>query len=332
MSSNFEKIKPASQLNHVASQLSLLFEEFEKTPRQKIQIDCPFCSHMASTKAFSYQSCIYRQCEQCRSLYVSPRITAHGLGEYYSFMKERFHYDIPQSQRQVRLDTIIKPRWELIADKLKSYGKQFPIKRYMEIGPGVGYFTEVALEKNCAEQYLLVEPDPHCHAYLMELKGKVTLFDCLLEDCNEDKCGNIDIIFINSVIEHPFSLNLFFDKLHKLLNKDGIIVLVDMHAEGFDIELLRENTPNVSPYSILQVGSIQGIETICHNHGLKVKETFSIGMMDIDILYEYSKHLAIGHPLKGFERLFLRKEVRSDLQAVLAKHLLTGYNGYLIQK
>ncbi len=332
MSSNFNTIKPVDQLNKVLADLGSLFDEFEGKKPQKIEIECPFCGHGQSTASFAYKSCTYRTCDQCQSLYLSPRITQQWLGQYYAFMQERFCFDIPQSQRQARINTIMKPRWDLLKKKLEPYIKSFPVKRCMEVGAGVGYFTEVAQQNNCAQEYLLVEPDRNCHQHLKGLKGNTVLLGCLLEECKEEEHGNVDLIFINSVIEHPFSLNAFFKKLHSLLSEDGIIVLVDMHSEGLDIEVLRQHAPNIYPHSILQIGSIKGIETICLNHGLLVKEVCSIGTMDVDILFEHAKQLPQDHPLKGFEKILHKKEVRSDLQEVLAKHLLTGYNAYLIQK
>lgn len=332
MSSNYNDIKPVDQLKDILLQLGLLLDEFEKQQPQKVQVNCPFCNSNKPTTAFAYKSCTYRTCGQCQSLYLSPRITQQWLGKYYSFMHERICFEIPQSHRQARIDNIMRPRWDLLTKKLTPYIKHSPVKRYMEVGPGVGYFTEVAQQNNYAEQYILVEPDKHCHKYLRELKGATVLFDGLLEDCNIDDHGKIDIIFINSVIEHPYSLNVFFDKLRSLLNHHGTIVLIDMHSQGFDIEILREKTPNVNPYSILQVGSIEGIKTLCLNNGLLVKDVFSIGKMDVDILFECSKQLPHDHPLKGFENILAKREVRSDLQDVLAKHLLTGYNGYIIRK
>ena len=90
----------------------------------------------------------------------------------------------------------------------------------------------------------------------------VKIINSILEKVNEEENGNVDIIFINSVIEHPFSINDFFKKLNKLLSKNGIIVLVDMHCNGLDILSLREKAPNVNPYSILQIGSIDGIKQL----------------------------------------------------------------------
>jgi len=247
-------------------------------------------------------------------------------------MYERFHFKIPESQRKIRIENIMRPRWDLLMDELTPYMPISPIERYMEIGPGVGYFTEVAQSNDFAKKYILVEPDKHCHKSLEKLNKTTEVYDCLFEKCDPVKCGEIDTIFINSVIEHPFSIDGFFEKLSLLLKNDGVIVLTDMCADGLDIKLLKEKAPNINAYSILQVGSIDGIRSVCDRHGLELKKVLSTGSMDVDILYEFAKKQDQDHPLKGFESILYKNEVRSDIQAILSKYLLTGYNSYIIKK
>ena len=62
-----------------------------------------------------------------------------------------------------------------------------------------------------------------------------------------------------------------------------------------------------------------------------MKDVFSIGEMDVDILYEYARNQKKSHALKGFENLLKKDSLRKDLQGVLSKHLATGYNGYIFQ-
>lgn len=332
MSTKFNKIKPINKLNKVISILDSLFDEFEKKNPEKIKVNCPFCSSDKSTKAFSYKNCSYCRCSECDSIYLSPRITEEWLREYYSFMQERFVFDIPESQRQARIDNLMKPRWNLLYKKFKPFVKSLPVSRYMEVGPGVGYFTEVAQANKCADEYILVEPDIHCQSRLKKLGANIKIFNSILESVDIEECDKVDIIFINSVIEHPFSINTFFNKLNELLNDNGIVVLVDMHCNGLDIQTLRENAPNVNVYSILQIGSIKGVKTLSENNGFIMKDVFSIGEMDTDIIYEYLKDMENSHPLKGLEKILEKDDVRKDLQALLSKHLLTGYNGYIFQK
>ena len=332
MGTNFNKIKPIKELDKIRSTQKDLYNEFESSHPNKVEVSCPFCKSNSFSKTFSYESSFYRECEQCSSLYISPRITKNELQKFYEFMHKKFHFKIPESQREIRINDIMLPRWKLLMKSITPYIKKFPVERYMEIGPGVGYFTEVAQDNNCADKYILVEPDKHCHKSLLKLNTTTVIHDCLFEDCDEVECGNIDIIFINSVIEHPFSIDKFFEKLSVLLKDDGIIVLTDMCADGLDIKLLKENAPNINAYSILQVGSIKGINFLCEHHGLEVQEVVSAGSMDVDILYEHSKKLQYDHPLKGFEALLTKENVRSDIQQVLSNNFLTGYNSYLIKK
>ena len=151
------------------------------------------------------------------------------------------------------------PRWELIMNRLKSNLISRSFNNYIEIGPGVGYFTG-AINNNFSNNYILVEPDEKYHHILYNLNDNLKIVHKMFEDCNDDDLYKADVIFINSVIEHPFSLELFFSKIHKFLNKDGIVVLVDMHANGFDIELLKDQSQNVTAHHILQVGSIKGLK------------------------------------------------------------------------
>lgn len=332
MKTKYEKIKPIEKLNKVISTLDLLFDEFEKKKPKKIKVNCPFCNSKNSLKAFSYKNCDYRRCSDCDSIFLSPRITKKWLNEYYKFMQKKFIFEIPDSQRQARIESLMRPRWKLLYKKFKPFIKKLPLNRYMEVGPGVGYFTEVAKANKFAKEYVLIEPDIHCQSQLKRLGSNIKIYSSILEKVNLKKSGKADIIFINSVIEHPFSIKTFFKKLSELTKKNGIVVLVDMHCNGFDITSLKENTPNVNVYSILQIGSIQGIKKITKENGFLMRDIFSVGEMDADIIYEYLKRIDNSHPLKNLLKVLEKDEVRKDFQALLSKHLITGYNGYIFQK
>ena len=105
-----------------------------------------------------------------------------------------------------------------------------------------------------------------------------------------------------------------------------------MHSGGFDIEILKGEAQNVNPHLILQIGSIEGLRQLSKLHNFELIDTFSMGEMDVDILYSYARNLPLNHPLSGFSRFLEKSALRKDIQAVLKKHLATGYNGYLLQK
>ena len=114
MITSYNKIKPIKKLDKVLSELDVLFDEFEKSNPEKIKVNCPFCDCKDASNAFSYKNCNYQRCEKCESLYLSPRITENWLLKYYKFMQEKFIFKIPESQREIRIENLMKPRWKLL--------------------------------------------------------------------------------------------------------------------------------------------------------------------------------------------------------------------------
>ena len=67
-------------------------------------------------------------------------------------------------------------------------------------------------------------------------------------------------------------------------------------------------------------------------NGFKFIDVFSIGEMDVDIIFDYASKLDVNHPLFGLSNLLNDELIRSDLQALLQKNLATGYNGFLFER
>ena len=141
-----------------------------------------------------------------------------------------------------------------------------------------------------------------------------------------------DLIFINSVIEHPHDLKNSSKRFLFNLKKNGLFVLTDMNSTGIDVQVLKELTPNYNPYTILQVTSKKGINQLCKLYNMKLLETFSIGEMDIDIIYEYEQYYNKSSNKSFLMKLFESSHIRSMFQNVLKQNEMTGYNLYIIKK
>jgi 2-polyprenyl-3-methyl-5-hydroxy-6-metoxy-1,4-benzoquinol methylase len=332
MTTEYDKITHNERRKQIDGDNYARVEAFKDLDPEMVEIPCPFCGEERSEVAFTIIGYDYRRCLACRSLYNSPRLSEKSLMDFYAFLGGAWNSSvIPAEQKKERMGLIIEPRWHLLKDRLEAQGVRFPVPRVLEVGPGIGYFTELIQAHGCAREYILVEPDSTCFKYLEALED-TTLVPTMLEACDSEKHGNNDIIFINSVIEHPFSMMTFFGKLRELLRPAGFVALVDMHACGLDVEILREHTPNYTPHRILHVASVEGIRRISRRNGLTLRDVFSIGSFDADILYEHALDAPREDPRSGFRTLLDSPEVRRDIQQVLRRHLLTGYNGYLIQK
>ncbi|MGD2118693.1 MAG: class I SAM-dependent methyltransferase [Chromatiales bacterium] len=247
----FQQTKPKKFRQSIRRSVDVAVEKFLETSPEFEEVVCPFCQHEAALKYFSISGMEYLRCDNCHSLYNSPRPKIESLDRFYAL-----------------------------------HPAQLPI-------------TDVV----CS----------------------------VLEDVPESY-GDCDLLFLNSVIEHPHSLGRFFQKARQLLKIGGVISLVDMHSGGLDIELLRGEAQNVNLFFILQIGSIEGINSLATRNGFEVLDVFSVGQMGADIVYDYATGVDVDHPPYGLSNQLANDELRTELQQLLQKHHATGYNGYLLRR
>jgi SAM-dependent methyltransferase len=327
----FEKTKPAKFRERIHKDINRSVEDFLKSKPEFEDVPCPFCHSNSAELYFNISRMEYLRCDHCNSIYNSPRLTSNSLNRFYELQPAKLvDNEMLPAVKQIRIEAVMKPRWELLRKKLEEQGVGFPVSRVIEVGAGMGHFIEVLQDTAAAELYVAVEPASACQFQLQQLKNTEVVCSNL-EDVppSYETC---DLMFLNSVIEHPSSLDQFFQSAGQLLKIGSIISLVDMHSGGFDIELLRAEAQNVNPFFILQIGSRVGVKELVKRNGFELIDEFSIGQMDIDIIYDFATGLDISHPLYGLRYLLSDKTLRGDLQRVLQEHLATGYMGYLLKK
>lgn len=328
----YETSKPSKYRQRISENLSLLVDKYLANNPEFEEFNCPFCNSGENNEYFILQGMTYLRCSDCHSIYNSPRPTLESLNDFYELQPaELVDSEMLPTVKEFRVEKIMKPRWNLLQERLQKNGITLPVETIMEVGAGIGHFIEVLQTTHSAKNYVAVEPAKACEESLKKLDSTEVLC-CNLENVSSSYFETIDLLFLNSVIEHPHSLDVFFQSARKLLKIGGVISIVDMHSGGMDIELLRGDAQNVNPLFILQIGSIEGMKRLFERNGFKFIDVFSVGEMDVDIIYEYSSQLDVSHPLFGLSHLLNNGSLRDDLQKLLKKHLATGYNGFLFER
>ena len=328
----YEISKPSKYREKISESLSVLVTKYLSKNPELEESNCPFCQSKESNMYFSLQSMIYLRCVNCNSVYNSPRPTLESLDNFYKLQPaDLVDSEMLPAVKELRIEQIMKPRWNLLQEKLMTNGIKTPVDTIMEVGAGLGHFIQVLQTTNTASKYIAIEPAKACEESLKKLNNTEVICSTL-EEVSTSYHETVDLLFLNSVIEHPHSLDIFFQKAKNILKNEGIISLVDMHSGGMDIELLRGDAQNINPFFILQIGSIKGIKSLFERNGFKFIDVFSVGEMDVDIVYEYSSKLDVDHPLFGLSHLLKNEALRKNLQELLKKNLSTGYNGFIFQK
>lgn len=328
----FKETKPKEFRDRIALSVEDSVKKFlGESPEMEFS-SCPFCQSADNYSLnFRLSDQTYLRCNTCESLYSSPRPTQEALARFYEMQPAQMvDAEMLPEVRERRIERVMRPRWKKLSQKLKENNVQFPVKKIMEVGAGIGHFIEVMQADKAAERYVAVEPAKACGAQLENLDSTEVVQEIL--EKIPATYGDCDLLFMNSVIEHPHSLEEFFSCTRNLLKPGGMFVLVDMHSNGLDIEVMRGDAQNVNPFFILQIGSVEGVKRLASRHGFELVDVFSMGQMDMDIFFEFCTDLPTEHPMHGFKYLLNKRELRDDLQEVLRKHKRTGYNGYILKR
>ena len=204
-------------------------------------MDCPACFSNEKSFYFDKLSFNYDICMKCNTVFVNPRPNLEILHEFYSKSKNYEYwnkYIFPASD-DARRENIFKPR----AEKLISYAEKIlnNFETILEIGAGFGTMSTELVNSGKFKRVIASELTPDLAATCRE-KGLETI-ELPVENIQLDT--QVDVIASFEVIEHLFSVKLFLESCHKLLNKKGLLVLSCPNFEGFDFQILGKIYGNI---------------------------------------------------------------------------------------
>lgn len=290
-----------------------------------IKINCVACGFSKYSIAYKKLGFTYNRCDNCDTLFISPRLSKEGLSYFFSYAKsmqfraKEFYISVENE----RLEKILIPRWELIKNVLTDLGASFPLDNVLEIGASVGTFASILINRKEVINYDAIEPSKSVSKKLKEI-GIRNVYIGMEDDFVEDIHSIYDIVFCNGVLEHPFSPVDFLSNLKALLNANGVIVICSPGGSGVDSSLLGPNQPNALPPHMQNFISNKGMKLLASRCGLKLIHFQSIGQLDMAIIFDY----LISKKEKYYKKvrhLLENRILRNDLQEVLRKNSMTGF-------
>lgn len=241
---------------------------------------CPACDQQGQ-KIFSKHSFIYRECPECRTLFVSPRPRVENLHRYYreSPSARFFGTTFYRATSEARRVKLWRPKAEKILRVLKE--QQAEEFQLIDIGGGHGIFAE-EYEKLSNRKVLVIEPGPESAAACRQ-KG-VQVMESFLEDLTPEQLPLGAKVFVSfELFEHLHQPSVFMNRLKYLMNPSDLFLFTTLNGLGLDIQLLWENSNSFS-LQHLQFFNPQSIrQFLAKSHFVPVLiET--PGKLDLDIL------------------------------------------------
>jgi SAM-dependent methyltransferase len=246
---------------------------------QFVLLKCPVCGS-TGTLSFEKKGFQYERCGKCRTAFMNPRPSQTVLHQFYEQSKTYAYWNahiFPQSEA-VRREKIFVPRAERVIGFCKKYGTS--TRAILEIGAGFGTFCEEIQSRKVFERVIALEMTPDlaasCRSRGLEVLEQPVESLSIPEQ-------SIDVIAAFETLEHLYSPKDFLTACHRLLAKNGLLVITCPSIDGFDVVTLgvASDTIDHEHVNYLNPDSISQLATEC---GFDVAETLTPGKLDADIV------------------------------------------------
>ncbi|MFH1841383.1 MAG: class I SAM-dependent methyltransferase [Candidatus Nealsonbacteria bacterium] len=299
------------------------------------EIVCPACGSKNLTFQFKKFGLDYVLCDDCRSLFLSPRPTESFLNKIYPEMESvkywetHFYKETAEPRREKMYNPRAKKVVEL-ADKYSVLDKDLLI----DVGAGYGVFLEEIKKVSNFKELVAIEPVSSL-AEVCKSRGIKVIEKNAQDATSEDIPEKAAVLTCFEVLEHLINPLTFLNSLSKLLKKEGLFILSAPCISGIDVQILWEKSKTIYPPHHINLLSIEGMESLAkRTNDLEIVEISTPGKLDVDIIRNAKKEGLVDNLGRFFDYFFWREneEAFSGLQQFCQKYNLSSHLMVVMKK
>lgn len=300
-------------------------------PSRFVGVNCPACAGYRSSPKWQKHGFAYRECADCRMVYMSPRPTETILAAYH-LRSENYKYwaeHIFPATDDVRLEEIHLPRAERILRLCKE--QDLTPTKLLDVGTGYGTFCRAMRRIDPEIDVFAIEPVPAL-AEVCE-RDDILVFDRPVDKLHFAE-NTFGVITAWEVVEHVFSPRAFLEKCLAWLKPDGLLFLSCPNVKGFDVSVLGQRSGTVE-HEHLNYFHPESLSALLTDVGFNVLEISTPGKLDAEL----ARKAALDGTLDLSDRPFLRHVLIEDwerlgpsFQVWLAENGLSSHMQTVCQK
>jgi SAM-dependent methyltransferase len=260
-------------------------------------------------------------CVDCQTLYLSPRPSLDEFERYYSnspsaqFWVKEFYPVVIESRR----NKIFQPNVEKIRSICNA--KKIKVRTVIDVGAGYGIFLEEWGKKEPETKLIGIEPLPEL-SKICQSKGIDVIPSVVEKAENLEKKADLVVYF--EVIEHAYDPLEFVKVVQKMVAPGGIAIFTGLGVDGFDIQVLWENSKSVFPPHHINFMSVDGFYKLFKRADFLNVEVMTPGKLDVDIVLNNQDFFTKEN---RFIKTLLNRgdEALGELQRFLVKHRLSSH-------
>ena len=204
----------------------------ELNPAYTLEVPCPYCNSTAIEQSFNLNGFWHRTCAECKTLYVSPRLSDACIEDlysdaYYSEMYGRSMLPVFEQRKQL----IGRRKFAQTVARWGGKGRG----RVLDIGAGIGEVPDVFRDEGWLSH--VIEMNPVAVEWLRG-RGHEEVFHGSLDGYATDH--SFDIIMAWGVVEHVVDPGAFLRRVHELLVPGGLFVSEVPHGQCLLVDVARK--------------------------------------------------------------------------------------------
>lgn len=246
-----------------------------------VDVSCPACNSKDKKLAFKKFGLNYMECNNCKTLYVSPRPTEENIRKYFNESKavEFWYSNIVKKTLKGRVVHQSKPRAMWIANLTEEYFQNPQV--FVAINPIAHGFLEEIDKLNLFKTKILANPHISISELLNGKKGFEILDGNLIEGSNEIDANAVSAL---GIIDRVFDPEKSLKEARSLLLDGGLLFLTTSTISGFDLQVLWENSKSIFPPDRINLLSIEGLTLLLEKSGFEIIELSTPGQLDVELV------------------------------------------------
>lgn len=246
-----------------------------------VDVSCPACDSNDKKFAFKKFDLNYMECNNCKTLYVSPRPTEENIRKYFTESKavEFWYSNVIKKTLKGRVAHQLRPRAMWIANLTEEYFQDPQV--FVAINPIAHGFLEEIDRLNLFKTKILVNPHLSISKLLIGKEGFEMLNDNFIERSNEINANAVSAL---GIIDRVFNPERSLEDARSLLVDGGLLFLTTSTISGFDLQLLWEKSKSIFPPDRINLLSIEGLALLLDKSGFEIIELSTPGQLDVELV------------------------------------------------
>jgi SAM-dependent methyltransferase len=239
------------------------------------EVGCPGCGSAASHAAFERYGRAYRECDRCRSVFLSPRPDEATLAAYArssepaTFWRER----VMPATEDARREKILLPRADWVGDGVAEYAPHATTG--LDLTPQgdvlIRALTDSPLRRVIAA---------HTAADL-DVTPVPARVDVMPDALWRGAIAPVDVVTAFEVFDRAADPRALAAAVRGVLKPGGLLFLTAPSMSGFELQVLWDRAPSIAPPDKINLLTIDGFLAL-FSSGWDVVELSTPGMFDVE--------------------------------------------------